>query len=87
VCNAPSLILRYFSPSLPILSFPSCKKVRNCDIEAIFEEQDIRSTIGTILSLIKKSQEDIQTKNNIPQGKKSMMFEVKLNIIGSFNEI
>jgi hypothetical protein len=81
--SAPQLFLRYFSSSLLILAFPSFQAMTSCNTgrlmaqaDDIFKEQDIGNVIGLTLSLMKKSQAEIQTKNKIPERKNSELFEV-----------
>jgi hypothetical protein len=81
--SAPGQFLRYFSSSLLILSFPSFLTIQDCSIgklmshmDGIFRDQDIGAAIGLTLSLMKRSQAEIQTKNKIPERRQLSVFEI-----------
>jgi hypothetical protein len=85
--SAANVFLRYFASSLLILSYPSFSAIPNCntgklmaEADSIFRGQDLGSVIGLTLALMKRSQEEIQTKNKIPERTKSEMFEVDADV-------
>jgi hypothetical protein len=80
--SAPGQFLRYFSSSLLILSFPAFLAIEDCSIgklmshmDGIFRDQDIGAAIGLTLSLMKRSQAEIQTKNEKQERRRLVAFE------------
>ena len=66
--KAPWLFLRYFSASLIILSFPSFIRIPNCSsgklvslMDQVFYNQDVGAVIGVSLSMMKNSQQEMET--------------------------
>jgi hypothetical protein len=81
--QTPYLFLRYFSAALLILSFPSFLSLDNCSMGklvtqmgSIFKEQNVGDLIGMTLSLMKRSEAEIQTKVKIVDRKPLTVFEV-----------